>query len=362
MQKTDMQKESNMFIGFIKEKALFLLFLLLMMSLLVIAGKALADSDEGLIRRASQIFGPLPSSMPTAENPVTPEKVKLGHMLFYEPRISLDGTVSCSKCHPLSLYAADGLRKSVGHDCKENPRNGPTILNAAVQISEHWIGNRTSVEDQAKQAVIGPPSFGMPSYESVEKVLRSYKEYESLFRAAFPSDKEPVTVDNFAKAIGAFERTLITPAPFDAFMKGDGGAMSAQQKRGLGTFLNQGCTGCHFSPYVGGQMYQKFGIFDSYETYTKSEKVDVGRYAVTRNESDKFVFKVPVLRNVAMTHPYFHDGSVDTPAGAVWIMGKIQLGKDLPREEVQDIVSFLQALTGKIPEDVLRVPVLPSLE
>jgi cytochrome c peroxidase len=337
------------------------LFMLLIF-LLVIPVAAFAADDEALIKKASQILGPLPASMQSEQNPITPEKVKLGKMLFYEQRISVDGTVSCSKCHPIALYAADGLRKSVGHICKENPRHDPTVFNAASQISEHWIGNRTSVEDQAKQAVIGPPAFGMPSYESVEKVLRAYKEYGTIFKAAFPSDKEPVTVDNLAKAIGAFERTLLTPAPFDAFLKGTKDAMTEQQKKGLGTFIDQGCAGCHFSPYVGGQMYQKFGIFEPYQKYTKSEKVDEGRYAVTKNDSDKYVFKVPVLRNVAMTPPYFHDGSVDKLADAVWIMGKIQLGKDLPKEQVQDIISFLHALTGKIPEDVMTIPVLPSLE
>ncbi len=335
---------------------------LTLLILLFAVSTVLAAEEDALINKASQALGALPASMPSEENPITPEKVKLGKVLFYEPRISADGTVSCSKCHPLALYAADGLRKSVGHNCKENPRNDPTVLNAASQISEHWIGNRTSVEDQAKQAVIGPPAFGMPSYESVEKILRSFKEYGTLFKEAFPSDKEPVTVDNFAKAIGAFERTLITPAPFDAFLKGTKEALTPQQKSGLGTFMEQGCVGCHSGPFVGGQMYQKFGLQEPYQKYTKSEQVDEGRYAVTKNESDKYFFKVPVLRNVAMTHPYFHDGSVDKLEDAVWIMGKIQLGKDLPKEQVQDIVSFLHSLTGKIPEDVMAIPVLPSFE
>ncbi|HYQ60477.1 MAG TPA: cytochrome c peroxidase, partial [Desulfatiglandales bacterium] len=243
-----------------------------------------------------------------------------------------------------------------------NPRNDPTVFNAASQISEHWTGNRSSVEDQAKQALIGPPSFGMPSYEAVEKVLRGYGEYRTLFEAAFPSDKEPVTVDNFAKAVGAFERTLVTPAPFDAFLKGSTDALNEQQKRGLGIFIEEGCAGCHFSPYVGGQMYQKFGIFEPYEKYTKSEKVDEGRFAVTKNESDRFVFKVPILRNVAMTPPYFHDGSVDKLEDAIRIMGKVQLGKALERKQVEDIGAFLHSLTGKIPDDAIKVPVLPSKE
>lgn len=335
-------------------------FFFLMVFLQVVAGVSLAADDAGLMKRAVQALGPLPASMPSAENHITPEKVKLGKVLFYEPRISVDGTVSCAKCHPLALYAVDGLRKSVGNNCKENPRNDPTVLNAAAQISAHWIGNRTGVEDQAKQAIIGPPSYGMPSYEAAEKILRSFKGYQVLFQAAFPSDKEPVTADNFARAVGAFERTLVTPAPFDAFLMGDNNAMTPQQRTGLAAFMDLGCAGCHSSPYAGGQMYRKFGLFGPYQTYTKSAKVDEGRFAVTKAEDDRFVFKVPVLRNAAMTPPYFHDGSVDKLEDAVWIMGKLQLGKDLPKEQVRDIVAFLQALTGRIPDEALTIPLLPS--
>ncbi|HXY62382.1 MAG TPA: cytochrome c peroxidase [Nitrospirota bacterium] len=319
-----------------------------------------ADGDSQLMDRARTVFGPLPSSMPAPDNPITPEKVKLGKVLFWETRISVDRTVSCVKCHPIGLYAADGLKKAIGNTCKENPRNSPTILNAAAQISAHWIGNRTGVEDQAKQALVGPPSFGMPSYESVEKILRGMKGYVVMFKEAFPDDKEPVTVDNFAKAIGAFERTLMTPAPFDDFMKGNAQALTDRQKRGLKTFLNTGCITCHFSPYLGGQMYEKFGKFEPYEKYTKSEKVDEGRFTVTKNPADKFFFKVPVLRNVAETPPYFHDGSVARLSDVVTIMAKIQLARDLTPEQTGDIVAFLASLTGKIPDSVLTVPILPS--
>lgn len=318
------------------------------------------DEDENLLKQANKSFGPLPQAMVSEKNPITPEKVKLGKMLFYETRISVDGTVSCSRCHPISLYAADGLRKSIGNNCKVNPRNAPTVFNAAGQISEHWIGNRTDVEDQAKQAVIGPPSFGMPSYEAVEKKLKEIKGYAALFQKAFPREKDPVNVDNFAKAVGAFERTLVVPSRFDAFVKGDQTALTDPQSRGLKTFVETGCIACHSSAYVGGQMYQKFGVFEPYWNYTKSKDVDEGRYVVTNNESDRYVFKVPMLRNVEMTSPYFHDGSVDKLKDAVWIMGKVQLGKDLDKSWVEEIVAFLNALTGKIPEDALKVPLLPS--
>jgi len=327
-----------------------------------VASAHAAAGDQDLINKANQIFGPLPQTMQTEQNPITPAKVKLGKVLFYELRISIDGTVSCAKCHPLSLYAADGLKKAKGNNCKENPRNAPTIFNAATQISEHWIGNRTSVEDQAKQSVTGPPAFGMPSYESVEKILKGMKGYVTMFQEAFPGEKEPVTINNFAKAIGAFERTLVTPAPFDAFMKGNVGAMTEQQKKGLKTFLDTGCMACHSSPYAGGQMYQKFGVFEPYVKYTKSEKIDEGRFAVTKNEADKYLFKVPVLRNVAMTPPYFHDGSVNKLDQAIWIMAKIQLGKDLSHQQTGDIAAFLTSLTGRIPDDALTMPIVPSAE
>ena len=321
-----------------------------------------ANEDEELLKQAKQILGPLPQVMLSEKNPVTSGKVKLGKMLFYETRISVDGTVSCARCHPIGLYGADGLRKAIGNNCKVNPRNAPTIFNAAGQISAHWIGNRTDVEDQAKQSVIGPPSFGMPSYEAVEKKLKEIKGYRDLFKEAFPEGNDPVTVDHFAKAVGAFERALVTPSRFDAFVKGDQTALADPQKRGLKTFIETGCIMCHSSAYVGGQMYQKFGVFESYWKYTKSKEVDEGRYVVTKNESDKYVFKIPMLRNVEMTSPYFHDGSVDRLHDAIWVMGKIQLGKDLTRSQIEDILSFLRSLTGSIPEDAAKIPLLPSTE
>jgi cytochrome c peroxidase len=336
---------------------------IIVLSLLSFTGLLIADNgDEDLLRQAKNIFGPLLQVMPSEKNPITPEKVKLGKILFYETRISVDGTVSCARCHPISSYGADGLRKAIGNNCKVNPRNAPTFFNAAGQISAHWIGNRADVEDQARQSVIGPPSFGMPSYEAVEKKLKEIKGYMDLFKNAFPIDNDPITVDNFAKAVGAFERTLVTPSAFDAFLKGDIAALNGQEKRGLRTYMETGCVMCHFGPYVGGQVYQKSGIFEPYWKYTKSELIDEGRYVVTKNEADKYVFKVPIHRNVAKTAPYFHDGSVDKLENAVWIMGKIQLGKDLSKPQVEEVVTFLKSLTGKIPEEVLKVPLLPSMD
>jgi cytochrome c peroxidase len=331
----------------------------LALMILCLAGPASgADKADALWKQAIGFFAPLPQSMPSAKNTITPEKARLGKMLLYETRISVDGTVSCTKCHPIGLYGADGLSKAIGNGCKVNPRNAPTIFNAAAQISAHWIGNRLDVEDQARQSVTGPSAFGMPSNEAVERRLKKIG-YTALFKQAFPTDKEPVTVENLAKAIGAFERQLVTPAPFDAFLKGNQGALNEQAKRGLKTFMATGCASCHNSPYLGGQQYQRFGIREPYWNYTKGAEKDDGRYVVTKAEADRYVFKVPVLRNVAKTPPYFHDGSIDRLEDAVWIMGKVQLGKKLTTGQVRDIDAFLNALTGEIPQDVLAIPLLP---
>lgn len=332
-------------------------------AILSCAGMSLgANGDEDLLKQAKQIFSPLPQVMTSEKNPATPEKVKLGKILFYESRISVDGTVSCARCHPIGLYAADGLKKSIGNNCKVNPRNAPTLFNAAGQISAHWIGNRVDVEDQARQSVTGPPSFGMPSNEAVEAKLKGIPGYTELFKKAFPGESSPVTVDNFARAVGAFERTLVTSSRFDSFLQGDIAALKEQEKSGLKAYMDAGCIMCHFGPYVGGQIYEKFGIFEPYWKYTKSEPVDEGRYAVTKNEADKYVFKVPIHRNVAKTAPYFHDGSVDKLEEAVWIMGKVQLNRDLTKDQVEQIVTFLKSLTGKIPEETLIIPLLPSTD
>jgi cytochrome c peroxidase len=202
----------------------------------------------------------------------------------------------------------------------------------------------------------------MPSFEAAEKRLKEIKGYTPLFQKAFPLEKEPVTVDNFAKAVGAFERTLVTPSRFDTFLKGDGTALTGPEIRGLQTFMQTGCAGCHSSPYAGGQMYQKFGTIEAYWKYTKSADIDEGRYAVTRNESDKYVFKVPILRNVEKTAPYFHDGSVDHLYDAILIMGNVQLAKDLTKAQVEDILIFLKSLSGSIPENGLQIPLLPASE
>lgn len=326
----------------------------------VAAASETGSGDRELLLEARQWFKPLPNSMASETYPAIPERVVLGRMLFFEPRASLDGTVSCARCHLPSLYGTDSLRKGIGVRDRENPRNVPTVLNAALQFTQHWRGDRANVEEQAKQALIGPASFGQPDYASAMAKLKAIPEYGELFSRAFPADANPVNEENWAKAIGAFERTLVTPAPFDSFLKGDLKAISDKAKSGLKIFITSGCSSCHGGAGVGGNLFMKFGLFEDYWLETKSKNIDHGRFDVTHDEGDTYVFKVPSLRNVAMTPPYFHDGSVDTLPDAVRVMGKVQLNKELSEAEVGKIVSFLQTLSGPIPESFSTVPKLPA--
>lgn len=345
--------------GIIRRKGTVLAALSLTAVIAACAGQA-ARGDGALVKQARDLFGALPEVMASPDNPVTPDKVALGRMLFFESRISADGTVSCWRCHPLSLYAADGLAKSVGIRCKTTDRNAPTVINAADQIAQHWIGNRKTVEDQAAQSLMG--GFGMPTSEAALARLKAIPGYEPFFRKAFPDDPEPMTAENFGRAIGAFERTLLSPAPFDTFLDGKDPGLDDEEQAGLKLFIETGCSNCHRGPYFGGRSYQKFGVHEPYWKRTLSPQPDEGRFLVTKNEADKCVFKVPVLRNVQMTSPYFHDGSVGRLPDAVWIMGKLQLGQELAEERIKGIVTFLRALTGRLSAAALEQPLLPGSE
>jgi cytochrome c peroxidase len=222
---------------------------------------------------------------------------------------------------------------------------------------EHWRGDRASVEDQATRALVGPPSFGLEDYAAAAARLQVLG-YEPQFRSAFPEDSQPVTAENWGNAIGAYERTLLTPSPFDAYLDGNSTALDPQAKAGLRKFIGLGCSGCHNGVGVGGGLYQKFGLVKEYWTATSSAHVDNGRADVTHNPADRYVFKVPSLRNVAMTPPYFHDGSVATLPAAVRVMSHVQLGRQLTPADVDDLVAFLRSLTGRLPEQFAEAPVL----
>jgi cytochrome c peroxidase len=319
-----------------------------------------AGADQSLRSQAQQVFKPLPITMASDDNPVTPDKVTLGRLLFFETRVSIDGTVSCSRCHEPFLYATDALAKPIGAEHRVNPRNAPTVLNAALQISSHWRGDRKNVEDQATKALTGAASFGNPSFNVPMARLKAIPEYSAMFAKAFPGQPDPVTPDNWGKAIGAYERTLVTPSPFDAYLQKTDGVLSPEAEKGLRDFIQLGCAGCHNGAGVGGGMYQKFGLVEEYWKATGSKEIDKGRFDVTKNTADMYVFKVPSLRNVAMTPPYFHDGSVAALSGAVKIMARVQLGRTLDEEQTSHLVAFLNSLTGNLPETLAQVPLLPA--
>jgi cytochrome c peroxidase len=317
------------------------------------------DSDAKLIKFAQSAFASLPKDMATAEFPVFPERVDLGRNLFFDPRVSVDGTTSCARCHLPQLYGTDGLAKPRGAHDGLNPRNAPTVLNAALEFKAHWRGDRANVEDQAMQALIGSVSLGNPDYASAMAKLKAIPGYAAMFQKAFPEETDPITPDNWGKAIGAYERTLITPSRFDAFLTGKIDALTSTERAGLRRFMNIGCSGCHNGRGVGGGTFQKFGVVEDYWKQTGTRDIDKGRFDVTHDESDLYVFKVPSLRNVAMTPPYLHDGSVHTLPEVVRIMAKVQLGRTLHDGEAAEIVAFLESLTGTLPQDFARAPVLP---
>lgn len=335
------------------------LALLILAATLSVGARAGTD-DAALLKQAQQLFKPLPPDAGTAEHPIDPQRVALGRDLFFDPRISLDGIVSCSRCHLPALYGTDGLSKAVGVMARPNPRNAPTILNAALEFVAHWRGDRKDVEDQAKQALVGPPSFGNPDYAAAMAKIKAIPGYAARFAQAFPGEQEPVTAENWASAIGAYERTLLTPSPFDTYLAGDVDALPPPARAGLSTFIATGCMACHNGVGIGGGSFQRFGVVEDYWKATGSKDIDKGRFDVTNRTEDLYVFKVPSLRNVAMTPPYFHDGSVATLPEAVRVMARVQLGKTLTDQDLSQIVAFLDNLTGPLPAAFAQAPVLPA--
>jgi cytochrome c peroxidase len=281
-------------------------------------------------------------------------RVRLGQQLYFEPRLSKSQQISCNSCHDLAKFGQDGEPTSPGHKGQRGGRNSPTTLNAAGHIKQFWDGRMDTVEEQAHGPVTNPGEMAMADGAAVEKVLNSIPEYVKAFAEAFPGEKKPVTFDNMANAIAAFERKLTTPARWDKFLAGDESALTEAEKKGFDTFYEKGCFSCHNGELVGGNSFQKLGAKVPYET------ADLGRFDKTKNEADKFFFKVPSLRNVAKTAPYFHDGKVKTLEEAVALMGKHQLGLELSKDEVASIATFLGALTGEVNADLAKAPELPK--
>ena len=302
---------------------------------------ALPAEDEIKINRSMLgMFQPLPESAENPDNPFSDDKIKLGRMLYFDKRLSADRTISCASCHHLEAGGDNGAPVATGIGGQKGDRNTPTAYNAAIHIAQFWDGREPDVEHQA----MGPPlngiEMGMRDGAHIESVLKSVPGYVELFQKAFPDEKNPVTFVNMGKAIGAFERKLLTPSPFDAFLKGDDNALTNKQKKGLNTFISVGCTTCHNGMGVGGHMYQKVGLVKPWEPALE----DVGRQKITENEADKFVFKVPSLRNVTETGPYMHNGSINNLRQMVRKMARHQLGREISDEEVVSIIDFLGCL------------------
>lgn len=317
---------------------------------LALAGLAVAQTGDP---KKSPVSNALPANMESGHNPSTAAKVKLGRMLYYEPRLSLANDVSCNSCHDLASYGVDGKPTSSGHKRQLGGRNSPTVYNAAGHLAQFWDGRASDVEEQAKGPVLNPVEMAMPSRAEVEWRLERIPGYVAAFKEAFPDEAKPVTFNNMALAIGAFERGLVTPSRWDRFVKG-GGGLTPQELNGNKLFMSSGCASCHYGPFLGGASFQKVGVMNVWPSQT-----DAGRIAVTHLDKDKMVFKVPSLRNIEKTGPYFHDGKTGKLEDAVRMMGKYQLNLQLSDTQVSDIVAFLKTLTGEIPKAYIEKPELP---
>jgi len=326
------------------------LFLIAAAGACALASAWAADDDAALLKQAQEAFQPLPKDLGTKEFPITQARIDLGRALFFDSRISVDGSLSCASCHQPAHYGTDGLAKSRGPRGQPTARNAPTVLNAALQIKQGWRGDWDNVEDQATKALVDPSMYGHSSYGAAMAPIKAISGYLPMFQRAFPGEADPITPGNWGKAIGAYERTLVTPSRFDRFLAGDATALSSEEKTGLHKFIDDGCVDCHSGLGVGGGMFQIFGLTGHYWKETHSAKIDRGRFDVTHKRDDLYFFKVPSLRNVAMTAPYFHDGSASTLADAVRIMAKLEVAATVSPDDVRDIVAFLKSLTGTLPE------------
>lgn len=316
------------------------------------ASSPLAIVNPRLLRR----FKPLRDVL-TVEGgeAITAAQIELGRMLYFETRLSKNHDLSCNSCHKLDAYGVDGERTSPGHRKQRGQRNSPTVYNAAGHFAQFWDGRADTIEAQATGPMVNPVEMALASTAAAERVLRSIPEYRRRFAEAYPRDLEPVSSANIGKALGAFERGLVTPSRWDEYLKGDTHALSPQEVEGLAVFTNVGCMACHTGEFVGGSMYQKAGVVEDWPN-----REDQGRFSISKNFGDRMMFKVPTLRNVAKTAPYFHDGSAATLEGAVRMMGRHQLGLELTERERASIVAWLSSLTGRLPTEYVRAPQLPA--
>lgn len=329
--------------------------LLVLLASLLLPGSAVAA--DPLMTAAQALFKPIPASPPELPgNPATPARLELGKMLFFEPRLSASHAISCNSCHNVGLGGVDAAEKSIGHQWQRGGRNSPTVLNAVFNTAQFWDGRARDLEEQAGGPLVNPVEMATPK-EHVAIQLKGIPGYVTAFQAAFPGEADPVTLANAQKAIAVFEATLITPnAPFDRYLKGDASALDAGQSAGLRLFMDKGCAGCHNGINLGGDRYAPFGIVEKPGADVLPPD-DKGRFMVTSTAGDEYVFKVPSLRNIALTAPYFHSGRSWDLRQAVGVMAASQLGLPVTDEEAGKIVEFLGALTGDQPR--ITYPALP---
>ena len=280
-----------------------------------------------------------------------PAMMELGKKLFFDPRLSRSGFISCNSCHNLSMGGSDNLKSSIGHNWQKGPINAPTVLNSSMNVAQFWDGRAKTLKEQAGGPIANPGEMAY-THELAVEMLTSIPEYVEEFHAVFGT--AAIDIDKVTTAIAAFEETLVTPnSRFDKWLMGEQNALTAREASGYALFKASGCTSCHNGPAAGGTSFRKMGIVEPYRTDNPAE----GRVAVTGKDADRFNFKVPTLRNVELTYPYFHDGAADTLTAAVDVMGRVQLGRRYSREENEDIVAFLRTLTGDLPQ--VQLPLLP---
>ena len=280
-----------------------------------------------------------------------PALVELGKKLYFDPRLSKSGFISCNSCHNLPMGGSDNLKTSIGHNWQKGPINSPTVLNSSLNVAQFWDGRAKDLKAQAGGPIANPGEMAF-THELAVSLLQSIPGYAAEFKKVFGSDK--VDVDRITQAIAAFEETLVTPnSRFDKWLKGDKKALNKTELEGYALFKDSGCVACHNGAAVGGNSFQKMGVVEPYKASSPAE----GRSAVTGKDADRFNFKVPTLRNVELTYPYFHDGAADTLSEAVETMGRVQLGKKFTPEENARIVAFLKTLTGDQPS--FKMPLLP---
>lgn len=314
------------------------------------------EIEEEIGEMVRGMFPVLPASADNPDNPITEDKVKLGKILYFDNRLSMNQTQSCNTCHDLSNFGVDNKPTSEGDDGSIGVRNSPTVLNAALHTTQFWDGRAKDVEEQAGLPILNPIEMAITTEEFLVKRLSGVDMYMELFAKAYPEEENPLTFMNIKKAIGAFERTLLIPCKFDKYLAGERNALTLDEKKGLNTFIISGCVTCHTGSLLGGNMFQKFGVYANYWDLTGSVVIDSGRYQETRMDADLFMFKVPSLRHVTKTHPYYHDGSVSSLEATIKIISKTNLNKDLPDEEARSILIFLETLTGEVPEKTAAIP------